>query len=300
LRTAITIGNFDAVHRGHVALVERAREAVGTDGIVEVWSFDPSPVTILNPTFHLDRLTSFGLREKLLLDAGADKVRKITPTQALLAQTPEDFIADVVNEVAPDYFVEGTQFVFGKDRAGTAETLHVLGEELGFSLIELDGVKVTLADGESIRASSSKVRTLLEEGRVEDANTMLGREYEVTGVVSKGDQRGRTLGVPTANLSEVAAMLPKDGIYAGSTMIEGERYIVAISVGTKPTFGENERVLEAHIISFDGDLEHYNWSLTVTISHWIREQERFETVAGLRVQIEADINAAITLIESAR
>lgn len=300
MRTAITIGNFDAVHRGHVALVERAREAVGTDGIVEVWSFDPPPVTILNPTFHLNRLTTFELREKLLLKAGADKVRKITPTQALLAQSPEEFIADVVKEFAPDFFVEGTQFVFGRGRTGTAETLRKLGAELGFSLIELGGVEVTLADGESIRASSSKVRALLEEGRVEEANSMLGREYEISGVVSKGDQRGRTLGIPTANLSDVTAMLPKDGIYAGTTSIEGEQYIVAISIGTKPTFGENKRVLEAHIISYEGDLEHYNWSLTVTISHWIRDQERFDSVAGLQAQIEADINTAVTLIESAR
>jgi riboflavin kinase / FMN adenylyltransferase len=300
LRTAVTIGNFDAVHLGHVALVARAREAVGKNGIVEVWSFDPSPVTILNPTFYLERLTSFGLREKLLLGAGADKVRKIIPTQALLAQTPEEFITDVVNEVAPDYFVEGTQFVFGKGRAGTAETLRELGKELGFSLIELDGVEVTLADGEPIRASSSRVRSLLKEGRVEEANSMLGRDYEVSGVVSKGDQRGRTLGIPTANLSDVTAMLPKDGIYAGTTIVDGERYIVAISVGTKPTFGENARVLEAHIISYDGDLEHYNWPLTVTISHWIRDQKRFDSVAGLREQIEADITVAITLIESAK
>jgi riboflavin kinase/FMN adenylyltransferase len=108
------------------------------------------------------------------------------------------------------------------------------------------------------------------------------------------------MGIPTANLSQVKTMLPRDGIYAGSAIVEGELYIAAISVGTKPTFGENERVLEAHLISFDGDLEHYDWPLTVTISHWMREQITFTSIDALRLQIDADIQSTITLIESTR
>jgi len=129
---------------------------------------------------------------------------------------------------------------------------------------------------------------------------MLGRDVRCSGIVTKGDQRGREMGIPTANLSQVMTMLPRDGIYAGSAVVEGELYIAAISVGTKPTFGENERVLEAHLISFDGDLEHYDWPLTVTISHWMREQITFTSIDALRVQIDADIQSTITLMESTR
>jgi riboflavin kinase/FMN adenylyltransferase len=298
LKTALTIGNFDAVHRGHCALIETARASVGSDGVVEVWSFDPSPVTLLNPSFHLERLTTFARRKQLLLHSGADIVQQITPTTHLLAQTPEQFIADVVARSSPDIIVEGYGFKFGKNRAGDAGTLRTLGKQAGFSLIEMDGVEVTLSDATKVRASSSRVRDLLAEGRVEDAKIMLGRGYSVSGNVTRGDRRGREIGIPTANLPEVETMLPKDGIYAGTAEVDGEMYIAAISVGTKPTFGEHARVFEAHLIAFDGDLEHYEWPLTVTITHRIREQIRFDSVDDLRLQINEDIQSAITLIES--
>ncbi len=298
LKIALTIGNFDAVHRGHIALVETARQAVGSDGKVEVWSFDPSPVTLLNPNFHLDRITTFSQRMEQLIRAGADVVRQITPTTTLLSQTPEAFIADVVERSSPDIIVEGYGFKFGKDRAGDAQTLQKIGKQYGFSLIEMDGVEVTLSDATTVRASSSQVRELLSSGRVEDAKKMLGRPYSVTGIVTRGDRRGREMGIPTANLSHIETMLPQDGIYAGNAVVDGETYIAAISVGTKPTFSGNTRVFEAHLVSFDGDLEHYNWPLTVTISHWIRNQIAFDSANDLQKQINEDIQLAISLIES--
>jgi riboflavin kinase/FMN adenylyltransferase len=246
---------------------------------------------------RLHRLTTFQERSTLLLEAGADEVRKITPTSQLLAQSPVSFIEHVVEESKPNYIVEGEGFRFGKNRAGNADTLRTLGEQFGFSLVVIEPVMVNLGEGER-RASSSAVRSFMLQGRVFDAAVMLSREVKVRGIVSRGDQRGREMGVPTANLSQVDTMLPKDGIYAGSAEVEGNRYTAAISVGTKPTFGEHERVLEAHLISFDGDLEHYGWPLTVTISHWIREQVTFDTMETLRVQIDADIQEAINRIES--
>ena len=300
MKTAISIGNFDAVHLGHTALVQAARDAVGREGRVEIWSFDPPPVSILDPTLCLHRLTTFQQRTELLLDAGADKVRKIIPTKELLGQSPEEFVNYVVAESTPNWIVEGEGFRFGKNRVGTAATLRVIGEELGFSLIEIGPVMVPLCTGTEVRASSSLVRSLVREGQVEDAAIMLGREVQVSGIVTKGDQRGRLMGIPTANLSQCTTMLPKDGIYAGSAMVDGETYVAAISVGTKPTFGENDRVLEAHLISFDGDLEHYDWPLTVTISRWMRAQVTFDSTEALRLQIETDIQSTIKLIESIR
>jgi len=183
-----------------------------------------------------------------------------------LYQSPESFIADVVAESSPDFIVEGTQFQFGKDRKGTSETLRAIGLNSGFEYIEMDGVEVTLSTGETLRAS----------------------------------RRGREMGVPTANVSQIATMLPKDGIYAGTATVDNKLYIAAISIGTKPTFGENKRVFEAHLISFDGDLNHYEWPLTVTISHRIREQIKFNSMDELRLQIFSDIETATRLTESKR
>ena len=300
MQKAVAIGNFDAVHLGHIALLQTARELVGSDGEVEIWSFDPPPVCILAPEVHVDRLTTFEQRTNLLIEAGADTVRKIIPTRELLAQTPEEFISGVVQESSPDVIVEGEGFRFGKDRVGNAETLQRIGKTSGFSLVEVAPVMVALADKSEVRASSSMVRSLLKEGSVEDAATMLQRGVQCSGIVAKGDQRGQSMGIPTANLSQVETMLPRDGIYAGTAEVDGETHKAAISIGTKPTFGESARVLEAHLIAFDGVLHQYGWPLTVTISHWIREQVTFDSIDALRLQIESDIQTTIRLIESNR
>ncbi len=300
MKKAVAIGNFDAVHCGHLALVQTARELVGHDGCVEIWSFDPPPVSILAPEVHIDRLTTFEQRSSLLEEAGANKVRKIVPTRELLSQTPEEFIAAVVQESSPDVIIEGEGFRFGRGRSGSANTLREIGEQQGFSLVELGPVMVTLSDDSKVRASSSIIRSLLKEGRVKDASMLLCRDVQCAGIVSKGDQRGQAMGIPTANMTQVATMLPRDGIYAGTAEVDGETYIAAISIGTKPTFGENERVLEVHLIAFDGALHQYGWPLTVTISHWMREQVTFDSIDALRMQIETDIQATIKLIESLR
>ncbi len=298
MKAAVAIGNFDAVHRGHIALVQRARELVGASGKVEIWSFDPPPVSILDPTIRLDPLTTFDNRTSLLIDAGADQVRRIVPTKEFLEQSPEAFIEEVVANSSPNVIVEGEGFEFGKNREGNALLLQALGNKYDFTFEEVPPFMVTLRDNTTVRASSSLVRSLLHDGKVEDASIVLGREFELTGIVEKGDQRGRLIGVPTANLSEVATMLPKDGIYAGSSNVDGEQFVAAISIGTKPTFGENNRVAEVHLIGFDGDLNHYGWQLSVTISHWMREQDAFDSADALRMQIEADLKAITKLTES--
>ena len=300
LKTAISIGNFDAVHIGHLALVESARNAVGEHGRVEMWSFDPSPVSVLRPEVHIDRITTFFQRQALLLEAGADVVRCLEPTTELLSLEPRAYLQQVIEEVSPSYIVEGVGFRFGHERAGSIETLRDFGDEFNFELIEVPGVEVTLEDQSVVKASSSMVRNLLNVGSIADVTRMLGREYVISGVVVQGDKRGRTLGIPTANLGDVHTMLPRDGIYAGSAMIENERFIAAVSIGTKPTFGRNDCVCEVHLIGFDGEIGVYEWPLSVTISHCIREQIKFDSVEALTIEIERDIQRAITLVESNR
>jgi len=298
LSTAISIGNFDAVHIGHVALIHAARSAVGSDGNVEIWTFEPPPCSVLQPEIQIERITTFETRKALLLEAGANQVVKLEPTLALLSLKPNAFIEQLVKTGAPDYIVEGTGFRFGHQRSGSIQTLRSLGQQNQFECIEVAGVEVSLDGSTDIKASSSLVRSLMKEGRVQDVAKVLGRPFELGGVVTKGDCRGRELGVPTANLGNVQTMLPCDGIYAGTATVDGILYVAAISVGTKPTFGSNDRVCEIHLIGFDGEIGKYDWSLTVTLSHWIRAQVTFDSVESLTIAIEKDIQSAIKLYES--
>lgn len=298
LSTAISIGNFDAVHIGHVALIHAARSAVGSDGNVEIWTFEPPPCSVLQPEIRIERITTFETRKALLLEAGANQVVKLEPTIALLSLKPNAFIEQLVKTSAPDYIVEGKGFRFGHQRAGSIQTLRSLGQQNQFECIEVAGVEVSLDGSTDVKASSSLVRSLIKEGRVQDVAKVLGRPFELCGIVTKGDCQGRELGVPTANLGNVQTMLPRDGIYAGTATVDGVLYVAAISVGTKPTFGSNDRVCEVHLIGFDGEIGKYDWSLTVTLSHWIRAQVTFDSVESLTIAIEKDIQSAIKLYES--
>ena len=298
MEKVVSIGNFDAVHIGHSALVKKARELAGVNGTVEIFTFDPPPVSILRPDVQVGRLTSICSREALLLEAGADEVHVVEPTKELLAMEPENFLEELCSTYNPTIFLEGEGFLFGRDRKGTIETLRRKGEELGFTCEEFAGVEMTYSSGESIRVSSSKIRSLLENGSIEDATALLGRPFTVSGVVVEGDKRGRVLGFPTANLGSIETMLPANGIYAGSAVIEGDSYVCAISIGTKPTFGSHDCVCEVHVIGFDGEIGHYNWPLTVTISSWLREQTTFSTVEELTIAIKSDVEKAISLTES--
>ena len=281
--------------------MDAARAAVGKDGKVEMWSFDPTPASVLRPSLQVDRLTTFNDRTTLLLNAGADVVKQLVPTEELLSQSPESYIAGIVKENDIHYIIEGEGFRFGKDRAGTCETLLELGQTLGFTLVIVDGVEVALRDHSIVKASSSTIRWLMQAGRVEDAAIMLGRHVQVCGMVVQGDRRGRTMGFPTANLQGVETMLPCDGIYAGFVSIdEDSTYPAAISIGSKPTFGEHDRVCEVHIIGYDGAVDHYDWPLTVTISHWIRDQLRFNSTEELTSAIDQDIECVHRLTESYR
>jgi len=298
LSTAISIGNFDAVHKGHIALVRAARSAVGVDGLVEMWSFEPPPVTILRPTEEIHRITTYTERKRLLEQAGADVVHKLEPTERLLNLSPEEFIQQVVSPKSPDFIVEGEGFRFGHQREGSIETLNSLGPKYQFESIEVKPVSVDIEQEGSVRASSSLARRLLSEGRMRDVENVLGRGYSLMGEVVKGDCRGRELGVPTANLGSVETMLPRDGIYAGFAFVDGERFIAAVSVGTKPTFGEHDRTCEVHLIGYDGEIGAYGWTLNVTISQWIREQKAFDSIDSLTIAIRNDIQSAIKIIES--
>lgn len=292
--TAITIGNFDGVHRGHVELVRAAREAVDTPsqpGHVVVLSFDPHPLSVLRPQQAPPQLTTFNQRVQLLIQAGADRVLALKPTRAFLNQTAEDFITSMVENHRPVAVIEGPDFHFGKGRSGSVNTLRESGKVYGFKTIVIDPVQAVLSDHSRVIVSSSMTRWLIQRGRVGDAARLLGRSYQITGAVVRGDQRGRTIGIPTANIDHGPLLLPKDGIYAGIAHRNGRTWPAAVSVGTKPTFGSNPRVCEAHLLDYDGPLDDYGWEIQLSFERWIRDQLIYTDIAALKQQIDRDILA---------
>jgi riboflavin kinase/FMN adenylyltransferase len=294
--SSIIIGSFDGVHRGHAALVQAARESAGRDGRVVVLSFDPHPLATLHPAAAPARLSRFEQRRRWLAELGADEVVRLDPRPEMLALAPEAFLGWLAAEHRPSVVVEGPDFRFGRGRAGGIETLRELGPRLGFRTIVVEPVEARLADGSVVRVSSSLARWLLSHGRAEEAADLLGRPYAVAATVAPGDRRGRELGVPTANL-ETDQLLPADGIYAGRARgPDGRTYPAAISIGTKPTFGGSGRVCEAHLLGFDGRLDHYGWTTELEVTRWMRDQLTYGSAAALVAQIERDIAEVASLV----
>jgi riboflavin kinase/FMN adenylyltransferase len=287
--TVITIGAFDGVHLGHASLIGAARSAGGT---VTTLAFDPHPAHVIRPGTGPVLLSSFEQRREWLTKAGADEVVALEPTPELLNRSPKSFLDWLVGQYNPDVIVEGTDFHFGHDRAGSVETLRQHERSLGYRTLVVADVEATLTDGTEVRVSSSLIRRLVGWGRVRDAARLLGRPYELRGEVVRGDGRGGPLlGVATANLDHGTVVLPADGIYvATATGPAGRTWPAAVSIGTKPTFGENPRVCEAHLIDYDGATDEYGWAMRIEFHDWIRDQVAFDGAEALIEQIHRDID----------
>ena len=292
-RIALTIGNFDGVHLGHAALIGACREAVGPSGQVVAVTFEPHPIAILRPADAQPRLATPGQRRAWLEAAGADVVETLPATRELLDLPPERFVSQLVERHRPEVVVEGPDFRFGRSRTGTLATLRELGRAMGFRVMAIDAVETALVDGAIVRVSSSLVRWTLGAGRVVDAGLCLGRAYELEGAVVRGEQRGRTIGFPTANLDHGDRLLPADGVYAGHAILpDGRRVPAAISIGTKPTFAGTARVCEAHLVDHVLDLDDYGWTLRLTFERWMRDQLSFSSLEALVAQIGRDVEHA--------
>lgn len=306
--TAITIGNFDGVHLGHVALLRAARQRAGNAGRVVVVTFDPHPAAILAPGKQPPRLMSLDDRRAALLAAGADEVVALQPTPEFLTTPAEAFIDGLVDRFAPGWFVEGDDFHYGQGRKGTIQTLRAHGLRRGFELHVVESVVTPLLDHTIAPVSSSLVRWLVSHGRVGDAAALLGRPYELVGVVERGDQIGRTIGVRTANLhqdSDEACLLPADGVYAGWAQLpDGRSLPAAINIGVRPTVAGTTRRVEAHLIDPDSapdprpasGVPDYGWRLRLGFQAWLREQVRFSSREALREQLRRDTARALRLL----
>lgn len=306
LRAVVTIGNFDGVHAGHRELIRRARSLASVSGAkVVALAFDPHPTSRLRPGNAPARLTTFERRAEMLREAGADEVVKLEPTDALLAMTPDEFVAMLVRDRKPVAVVEGPDFNYGKGRAGSIETLIDEGRRMGFEVEIVQPVEVALSDLSIVRASSTLVRHLIAQGRVRDASLVLGHAHEITGVVTKGDQRGRTIGVPTANIvqpSQRAVLLPAQGVYAAwARMPDGRRLAAAVNIGARPTFDAPEPRIEAHLMDATSGqaasgVGEYGWTLVIELVGWVRDTVRFAGLDALKEQLARDRVTALQLL----
>jgi riboflavin kinase/FMN adenylyltransferase len=289
-RTVATIGNFDGVHRGHQHVLRRAREvAQGLGDLpVVVVTFDPHPMAVLRPDLAPARLTTMEGRAALLAEAGADDLLVVPFDREVAAWTPERFVNDVlVDALHVRAVVVGANFRFGTRASGDVATLARLGREHDFSA---EGIAL---DGGPQVWSSTYIRAALASGDVEAATQALGHPFAVRGEVVKGDQRGRQLGYPTANVPTSAMRaVPADGVYAGRLRrldATGPALPAAISVGTNPTFdGERQRRVEAYVLDRD-DLELYGVEVEVSFVAHIRGMLRFDSVDELIKTMRHDV-----------
>jgi riboflavin kinase/FMN adenylyltransferase len=286
---AVAIGNFDGVHAGHRALIARARELAAQSGaLTVVLTFDPHPSALLAPARAPRMLTSIGRRIELLAEAGVDAVVVEPFTRELAGISPDAFVDDVViAALGARAIVVGYNFSYGQGRAGTVEQLQAHGKQAG---VEVAIVPPVTVDGEI--AASTKVRGHLGAGDLAGAERMLGRPWDVDGVVVHGAKRGRVLGIPTANIAPEVELAIAPGIYAVRLAIDGGPAMPAVaSLGTNPTFVEDGQLaLEVHVLDWDGDI--YGRRVRTTFVARLRAELKFASVDELVAQIQRDIAQA--------
>ncbi|HEY4760320.1 MAG TPA: bifunctional riboflavin kinase/FAD synthetase [Thermoguttaceae bacterium] len=283
---AVTIGNFDGVHRGHALLVKRLCElAREIDGPSVAFTFDPPPAWLLRPDAAPQPLIWTQRKVEILAQLGADAVLVYPTDRALLELDAREFFERVVlRRLGVKAMVEGPNFFFGHNRIGTVELLRQFCAEAGIRLEVTPSVEV---NGQIV--SSSLIRSLVFQGRMMEARQMLGRPYRIRGIVVRSAGRGVKLGYPTANIEQIDTILPPDGIYAGRAWVDQDVYTAAISLGSNPTFDETALKVEVYLLDFHGDL--YGRPLQIDFLTRLRETKRFDSVDALVAQMALDVAA---------
>ena len=284
---ALTIGNFDGVHRGHASIIERLKfHSDQNSGPAVVFTFDPHPVRLLRPDQTPPPLTWTNRKADLLSDLGVDVIIAYPTDEALLSLTYQEFFQQiVVDAIGVSAMVEGPNFFFGKDREGDVETLKQI---CGQQEIAIEIVQPVKVDGDYI--SSSRIRKLLAAGDVGTARQLLTRPYRIRGMVVHGAARGSKIGFPTANVDAIDTLIPADGVYAGRAYIDGRSHLAAINIGPNPTFGEHARKVEAHLLDFENSI--YGRPIEVDFIEKLRDIRQFETIDELKQCVQNDIATA--------
>jgi riboflavin kinase / FMN adenylyltransferase len=285
----LALGNFDGLHRGHMKIIDRVRRRAGErGGTPAAMTFDPHPSRVLRPDKAPTLLMTTEQKLEALGRAGMQGIAVVRFTHEMSLWDPERFVRTVLVEWlhVSEVWV-GANFLFGHDRAGTFSVLRSLGARYGFRAEKIDPVRY-----KDFVVSSTRVRRLVSEGRVDEAAALLGHHFFVDGVVTRGAGRGRGIGFPTANICTDNELVPPPGVYATLVTIDDVVVHPSITnVGFRPTFGDSERmVIEAHVFDFDRDL--YGQRARLSFVQRLRDERAFPDVDALRAQIEADCRGA--------
>jgi riboflavin kinase/FMN adenylyltransferase len=280
----LALGNFDGLHRGHLKIIERVRRGAAEHGGTPMaMTFDPHPSRVVRPDKAPALLMTKEQRLEALEHAGIKAVAVVRFTTELSQWDPEMFVRTVLVEwLRVSEVWVGANFLFGHDRGGNFSTLRTLGQRYGFRADKIDPVRY-----KEFVVSSTRVRRLVAEGRMDEAGALLGHQYYIDGVVVEGKRRGRELGFPTANLKTDNELLPPNGVYATTTTIDGIVHPSISNIGLRPTFGDTTKtMIEAYVMGFDGDL--YGRPVRLGFVQRLRDERKFEDVDALRAQMEAD------------
>jgi riboflavin kinase/FMN adenylyltransferase len=290
-RSVVTIGAYDGVHRGHQAVIEQVRQqAQILDARSIVVTFDRHPASVVRPESAPLLLTDLDQKLERLAVTGIDVTCIVKFDATSSRESPSDFVKRVLVEgLLAKRIIIGEDFHFGHKRGGNVAMLRELGPKFDFDVIPIE--LISRGDGVDEPVSSTAIRRALAGGQVELATQLLGHHFEVRGVVVRGDQRGRTIGFPTANIEVPNAIcIPADGVYAGVlTRKDGTKNICAMNLGRRPTFYEHadHSMLEAHLLDFSGDL--YDEKVKLTFTHFLRGERKFENIDALKMQLKLDV-----------
>ncbi len=284
------LGNFDGLHRGHLKLLDRVRREAGERGGTPVAvTFDPHPPRVLRPDKAPPQLMTLEQKLEGFERAGMQGVAIVRFTMELSRWEPELFVETVIIDwLRAAEVCVGANFLFGRERSGTFTLLRTLGEDRGFRTEKIEPVRF-----KDFVVSSTRVRHLIAEGRVDEAGALLGHHYFLDGTVVHGDGRGRTLGFPTANLDTGNELLPAYGIYATIAILDGVHHPAVTSVGVRPTIGGGPVTVETHLLSYSGDL--YGARLRLAFVQWLRDEVMFDGLEPLKIQIADDCAQAAAL-----
>jgi riboflavin kinase/FMN adenylyltransferase len=284
----LALGNFDGVHRGHRKILDRVRRVASErGGSAIVMTFDPHPPRVVRPDKAPPLLMTKAQKLEAIAAIGVHGAAIVRFTPELSRWDPETFVRAVLVEwLRVSEVWVGANFLFGRDRTGNFSTLRTLGQRYGFRAEKIDPVRY-----KEFVVSSTRIRRLVSEGRVDEAGALLGHHYFIDGTVTRGAGRGRELGFPTANLATPNELLPPSGVYATTATINGIAYPSVTNVGMRPTFGDVDRIqIETHLLNAERDL--YDAPLRVSFVQRLRDERAFPDVDALRAQIAADCRAA--------
>ena len=279
----LALGNFDGLHRGHLKIIERVkRGAAERGGTPMAMTFDPHPPRIVRPDKAPPLLMTAAQRLRALERAGITCTAVVRFTHEMSQWDADAFVRRVlVDWLRVSEVWVGANFLFGRDRQGNFSLLRSLGQTYGFRAEKIDPVRYR-----DFIVSSTRVRRLVSEGRVDEAGALLGRVYSIEGTVVTGRRRGRELGFPTANLETSNELIPPHGVYATMVTVDGTIHGGVTNIGTRPTFGDSGTTVETHVLADVGDL--YGKTMQVAFVQRLRDERRFEDVDALRAQIDAD------------